>query len=563
MLLSFHQVLVPVTDNVLVTTLVALVPVAALLLLLAGMRLTAWLAALIGSAVTFILAVSVWQAPLVDTGKAYLYGTATGVQNVDWITFWGVVIFNTLVVTGAFGRFRQWLVAQATQDVRVQAILLAWAFGALLEGLVGFGYPWSVVAPILIALGVVEIEALRVAALANNAPVSYGALGAPLIALATVTQLPLLSLSASVGNVVAILAILPPFVLIYLVSGWRGLRTGWPLAVVGVIGYVAGQWPTAHFLGPYLPDVIGSLVCFALLLLFLRVWQPREILAFGGASALAGPTLEPRPIGGGSTDGPPDANADREAGKALTPGQVVMALLPFAILVIVVVLWTGPWYAKGKAPADYSPFSLSVKAISSLGKHKASASAYKAVPFVAGTAILVSWLVIIAFLRPSAAQLGQVFRRTFSQMWGALLVGAFIFGLAYVFNFSGMGNSLANGLSKAGTFYIVLAPIVGFIGVALSGSNTSTNTFFGAFQATVGRLLHFPLLLIPTMNSVGAEIGKPVAIQTASVGVSTSSYVRREGFVIRHNFAWTMIFLLYLIGIGAFYYFVLPGVMKG
>jgi lactate permease len=553
-LLTFRQILAPVGDNALASTLLALVPVVVLLFMLAVLRITAWLAALIGSAVTFVLAVWLWQAPLADTGKAYVYGTITGIQNVDWITFWGVVIFNTLVVTGAFTRFRQWLVAQATEDVRVQAILLAWAFGALLEGLVGFGYPWSVVAPILIALGVVEIEALRVAALANNAPVSFGALGAPIIALATVTQLPIRELSSSIGNVVAILAILPPFVLIYLVSGWRGVRTGWPLAVVGIIGYVAGQWPTSHFLGPYLPDVIGALVCFLLLLGFLRIWRPAEILSYGGRPVIAG----------GST--PPDhgeAVADREAGRALTAGQVFMAVLPFIILVVVVVAWTGPWYAKGKAPTDVNPFTLSVKAISSLGKHKAGATSYKALPFVAGTAILVSWLLILAVLRPTAVQIGEVFRRTFTQMWGALLVGAFIFGLAFVFNFAGMANSLANGLAKVGTFYIVLAPIVGFIGVALSGSNTSTNTFFGAFQATVGKLLGFPVLLTPTLNSVGAEIGKPVAIQTASVGVSTTSYVRREGFVIRHNFGWTMIFLLYLIGIGCLYYFVLPGVMRG
>lgn len=552
-LLTFRQILTPAGDNALASTLLALVPVIVLLFLLAGLRITAWLAALIGSAVTFLLAVAVWQAPLVDAGKAYVYGTLTGVQNVDWITFWGVVIFNTLVVTGAFTRFRQWLVAQATEDVRVQAILLAWAFGALLEGLVGFGYPWSVVAPILIALGVVEIEALRVAALANNAPVSYGALGAPIIALATVTQLPLKDLSASVGNVVAILAILPPFVLIYLVSGLRGLRTGWPLAIVGVIGYVAGQWPTSHFLGPYLPDVVGSLVCFVVLLGFLRVWRPAEILSFGGRPVISGGSTPP--VAG-------EALADREAGRALTPGQVFFAILPFLILVVVVVAWTGPWYAKGKAPTDVNPFTLTVKAISSLGQHKASASSYKALPFVAGTAIFAAWLLILAVVRPSGAQIGEVFRRTFNQMWGALLVGAFIFGLAYDFNFSGMANSLANGLAKVGTFYIVLAPIVGFIGVALSGSNTSTNTFFGAFQATVGKLLGFPVLLTPTINSVGAEIGKPVAIQTASVGVSTTSYVRREGFVIRHNFGWTMIFLLYLIGIGCLYYFLLPGLMR-
>jgi lactate permease len=180
--------------------------------------------------ITFLLALWVWRMPLGDGALAYLYGSATGVWNVDWITFWGVMLFNTLVTTGTFDRFRRRLTSQATQDVRVQTMLFAWALGALLEGLVGFGYPWAFVAPILITLGIPDIDAIRVAAIANNAPVSYGALGAPIIALAAVTGYSLTALSAAVGHIVAILALLPPWVLIYLVTGKEGFKDGWPLA---------------------------------------------------------------------------------------------------------------------------------------------------------------------------------------------------------------------------------------------------------------------------------------------------------------------------------------------
>ncbi|HEV2582168.1 MAG TPA: L-lactate permease, partial [Ktedonobacteraceae bacterium] len=193
----FNQVLNP-TGNLGLTVVAALIPVIVLLVLLAVFRVTAWLATLIGSILTLIVAIAIWQLPLGAGIQSYLIGSANGIWAVDWITFWGVVIFNTLKLTGLFDVFKNWLIDQATADVRVQAILLAWALGALLEGLVGFGYPWAVVAPILVALGVVELDALRVAAIANNAPVSYGALGAPIIALAAVTSLPLLSLSASV-----------------------------------------------------------------------------------------------------------------------------------------------------------------------------------------------------------------------------------------------------------------------------------------------------------------------------------------------------------------------------
>jgi lactate permease len=152
-------------------------------------------------------------------------------------------------------------------------------------------------------------------------------------------------------------------------------------------------------------------------------------------------------------------------------------------------------------------------------------------------------------------------KRSFSQMWGALLVAPIVFGLAQVFNYSGMASTLAYGFSRVGTWFILPAPILGWIGVALSGSNTSTNALFGGFQYAVGGLLRMPLLL-PSLNSAGAEVGKPVAPQTTSVGVSTSSYVRREGEVIRHNFGWTLVILGYLILIGVFYFFVLPSAMR-
>ncbi len=551
----FHQILNP-TGNLGLTVLAALIPVVVLLVLLAVFRITAWLATLIGSILTLIVAIVLWQLPLGAGIQSYLIGSANGIWAVDWITFWGVVIFNTLKLTGLFDTFKNWLVEQATADIRVQTILLAWALGALLEGLVGFGYPWAVIAPILVALGVVEIDAIRVAAIANNAPVSYGALGAPIIALAAVTQLPLLSLSASVGKVVAILALLPPWVLIYLVAGRKGFRDGWPLAIVGSLAYILGQFPVSQFLGPYLPDIAGALVSFGAILLLLKVWRPKTVLGYGGvelseeeqrtqyAAGIGNPTHE--------TGDPPG-----EIEAAPSTHSVFDALLPFLILIVIVVLWTGPWSPLPKV----SVISFALKAISSIS-HKATSVSYPFTPFIAGTSILASWLVMLLFIRPSGAVLGQVFRDTFRQMWGALLVGFFIFGLAFVFNYSGMAASLAYGFSKVGPAFILLAPILGWIGVALSGSNTSTNSLFGLVQVQVGRLLGFPVFLLPSMNSVGAEVGKPVAPQTASVGVSTSKFVRNEGQVIRHNMGWTLVLLAWLIIVGLLYYFLLPGLMR-
>src|SRR5579863_9664867 len=383
----FSQVIDP-TGNLFLTTIIALIPVALLLVLLAVFRVTAWLAVIIGSIVTLLLGIILWGAPGDGAFKAYVLGSATGVWSVDWITFWGVIIFNTLVLTGLFEKFKDWLVVQATGDVRVQTILLAWAIGALLEGLVGFGYPWAVVAPILIAFGIVEIDAIRVAALANNAPVSYGALGAPIIGLAAVTGLPLLALSASVGKIVAVLALLPPWVLIYLVSGRKGFREGWPLAIVGSLAYILGQFPVSQYLGPYLPDIVGALVCFGALLL-LQVWRPKTVLGYGGIEL--------------SEEEQRAQNAAR-MGESTSQQSVLAALLPFLILVVVVVLWTGPWSPLPKIVAP----SLLVKAVSSIS-HKVTSVSFAYAPFIGGTAIFVSWLIMLLFIRPSLGVLGQVF----------------------------------------------------------------------------------------------------------------------------------------------------------
>ena len=535
----FTQIVNP-AGNLLLTWIIALVPVVALLILLAVIRLSAWTATLIGSIITFLLGLYVWRMPLGDGILAYLYGSATGVWNVDWITFWGVMLFNTLVVTGVFDHLRRWLLAQGTEDVRVQAILFAWAFGALLEGLVGFGYPWAVVAPILITLGIPDLDALRVAAIANNAPVSYGALGSPIIALAAVTGLPLLALSGAVGHIVAILALLPPWILIYLVSGRTGLREGWPLAIVGSLGYIAGQFPVAYYLGPYLPDIAGSIVCFVLLLLLLKVWHPRTVLGYGGSPVSAA-----------------DHARASAAAHGLSTIEVLRAWMPFAVLVIVVVLWTGPWSPLPRVVL----FAPRVIAQSGVSPGTIVTAIFSFTPFVGGTAILAAWAIVALLLRLSAAQLGEIWRRTWSQMWGALLVGVFIFGLAYIYNYAGIAASLAFSFSKVGWAFIIVAPILGWIGVALSGSNTSTNAMFGTFQMLVGKLLGFPAMLLPTLNSVGAEIGKPVAPQTASVGVSTTRFVRNEGAVIRHNMGWTFFLLAYLVLIGIACYFFFPGVM--
>src|SRR5437879_837122 len=399
----FQQTLNP-AGNLWLTVLIAMIPFIALLYMLAALRLTAWLATIIGGLLTILLGILVWHAPAGDTLKSYLYGGLTGFWAIDWITFWGLIIFNTLVLTGIFERFKKWMIHHATADIRIQTIMLAWAFGALLEGLVGFGYPWAVVVPILVGLGIADLDAIRVAALANNAPVSYGALGAPILGLAAVTGLPMMALSASVGSIVAILALLPPWVLIYLVSGWEGMIEAWPLAIVGSLSYIAGQWPVARYLGPYLPDLSGALVSFWILFLLVKVWRPKKIRAFGGAAlAPAEKSLVLNPS---------------ELGSA---AEALSVWLPYIVLIAVVVSWTGPW---SHLPG-VSWFRLSVASNSSVTQ-KPILSVFNFTPFAGGTSTLASWVVLLRILRPQWPIIRQVFAKPFNQMCAALLGAFFI-----------------------------------------------------------------------------------------------------------------------------------------
>jgi lactate permease len=273
------------------------------------------------------------------------------------------------------------------------------------------------------------------------------------------------------------------------------------------------------------------------------VWRPKRVLGYGGVTLSA------------------EALAKAPRAEALASDQVLIAWAPFVVLVVIVTLWTGPWSPLPKIVL------YSAKVVATAPETGAmTAASFSFAPFVGGSAILASWIVVALLLaalgKLKADHLGEIFAKTFHQVWGAFLVGVFIFGLAYVFNFSGMAASLAKGFSGLGAGFIVAAPILGFIGVALSGSNTSTNAMFGKFQALVGAQLGMPPLLLPSLNSVGAEIGKPIAPQTASVGVSTSRFVRNEGEVIRHNLGWTLILLVYLIVIGVGFYWAGAGVMN-
>lgn len=509
--------------NPVLTIFIDLSPILLLFVLLAGLRQSAWKATLIASLFTLFFAIALGVPPD-QTAAAWAIGALFGVWSISWLIFWGVAWFNTWRLTGHLDAFKYWMFQNITQDMRVLTIALVWALGALIEGLIGFGSPWAYIVPILVSLGLPTLRAITIMAVANTAPVSYGAFGIPVITLAGVTGLPLMFTSSAVAHVVAVLAMVITFLLLYLIDGWRGIREAWPAALMGGLGYILGQYTTAVYLGPYLPDIIGSITAFLFIIALSRVWRPANIVK------------------------PPRLDIN-----AVDNDKVVRAWISLIIFVAVMGLWNSPI-------SPFVKFSLATFKVSAFSTvlNKTVAVSYSFNPFATGTSALIAWLITLPIMGATKRVVAEALKTTWRQMWGAVLTGVFVISLGYVFNFSGMAYSLAHLATGVGLLFLVISPFLGWLGAALTGSNTSSNALFGPFQAAMATLLGMPAGLLPALQSVGAELGKPVAPQTVSTGVSTSEYVRREGEVIRNNLRYSISLVFVLVLIGALYLLLFP-----
>ncbi|ABL88510.1 L-lactate permease [Pyrobaculum islandicum DSM 4184] len=512
------------------TIIIDITPIVVLFILLAGLKLSAWKATLISSIFTLLLAFLV-GAPPDQTMYAWLIGALFGLWSISWLIFWGITWFNTWRLTGHLDAFTSWLLRNIVNDIRVLSLALAWALGALIEGLIGFGTPWAYIVPMLISLGLPSLRAITVVAVANTAPVSYGAFGLPIITIAGVTGLPLMFMSSVAAHIVAVLSFFITFILLYVVDGWRGIREVWPFGLVGAFGYVIGQYTTAVYMGPYLADVIGSILSFIFIIAFSKIWKPKNI-------------IKPTTI---------------KINNIQDKGIVLKAWISLVVFIAVMGLWNSPI-----SPMKLNLATFSVSAYSEVLEKKVSVS-YTFNLLATGTSALVAWLITIPIMGANREVVAKALRTTLSQTWGAVLTGIFVISLAFVFNFSGMAYSLAYLASGLGIWFIFISPFLGWLGAALTGSNTSSNALFGPFQAAMGTLLGLPQGLLPGLQTIGGELGKPVAPQTVSAGVSTTEYVRREGEVIRNNLKYSigLVFLLLLIGIAYLTLYPYPFILHG
>ncbi len=524
----------PIAGNLPLSALAAVLPVAALLIVLAGLRKPSWVASMAGLATAAVVAIAVYGMPFSIAVSAVGYGAAQGLFPIGWVVFTAILLYNITVATGRFDIVRS-SVANLTSDRRLQALLIAFAFGAFIEGAAGFGTPVAVAAAMLTGLGFKPFRAATLCLLANTAPVAFGSIGTPLIMLATVTGLPLLQLSAGVGRICAPVSLFIPGYLILVVGGWKCLRGVLPAALLCGFSFGIMQFLVSNYIGAELTDILASLTAIASLVLLFHFWKPKDNYQMEG-------------------DGPVPPKTH------ISAGDMISAWTPFALLVICVLVWgLKPVQAQLVHTTIKFPWPGLHRLILRMPPVAATATPYEAVYTfgwlsAAGSACFVSALLSALVLRMKPSAFVALQGRTIRQLVLAETTIATVLGLAFLMNYSGATGTLGLTFSATGALFPFFGALLGWLGVFLTGSDTSANALFGSLQVVTAQKLHMNAALMAAANSSGGVMGKMISLQNiavaaAATGLATADESRLFRFTLRHS-----IFLASVIGVIAMVY---------
>src|SRR3954464_13468162 len=540
----YQQVTDPVGDSLGLSSIFAALPIITLFVLLGGVKMKAQWAGLISLLVALLVAVIVYPMPVDQALLSAGEGAAFGLFPIMWIVVNAVWLYNITVKTGDFAVLRRSF-AKISDDQRIQAIIIAFSFGALLEALAGFGNPVAITSVMLIALGFKPIKAASVALVANTAPVAFGAIAIPIVTLSDITGLPKEDLGAMVGRQTPFLALMVPLILIAMVDGSRGIRQTWPAAVAGGLTFAVAQFATSNYISVELTDIVAALTSTAAIVLLLRVWQPGEPLI--GEDVAAGRMSRPA-VAGSSTHAPALEEEVRRRDDTIKdpPGDVVRAYSPYLVLIAVLsiaqipaiknALLEKPWTTTFQWPGlnvvnpDGDPLTSLTYNVNWLP--------------AAGTLLLISGLITMVILRVSPARSVKVFAATFDQLKWAILTVASVLALAYVMNQSGQTITLGLWVAGAGGGFALLSPPIGWLGVAVTGSDTSSNALFGALQVTAAKEAGIDPTLLAAANSSGGVLGKMISPQNLAIGAAAVGMAGREGDLFRTVLKWSLILVL-------------------
>ena len=542
----FNLVNNPVGGSLALSALVAALPLLTLFVLLGAMRWKAWQAGLASLVVALGVAILGFRMP---AGQALLSageGAAFGLFPIVWIVLTAIWIFRLTELTGydlvlrrAFGSL--------SPDHRVQAVLIAFCFGALLEALAGFGTPVAVTAVMLMALGLRPIKAASVALVANTAPVAFGAIAVPITTLAKITGLDPVTLGAMVGRQTPILAVFVPLMLVLMVDGRRGVRQAWLPALVGGLGFGGAQFLSSNFFNYQVADIIAATVGALAVVLLLRVWQPSQVLTADSevreevlvtAGAGGGAATERRPAGSGGAGFGGTAPA---TGGALSSGAALMALAPY---LIVVALFTAVSFGPLKTfVGTHSGWKFAwpgLHVADAAGK-PLGATVYNFNLFsAAGTVLLVAGLLTALLYRIPVSRAAAALVKVVVQFRFTILTVVSVLALAYVMNLSGQTVTLGVAFASTGAFFAFLSPVVGWIGVAVSGSDTSSNSLFGLLQTTAAQQTGINPYLLAAANSSGGVLGKMISPQNLAIAAAVVGMEGKESVLFRKVIWWSL-----------------------
>lgn len=557
---AFHQLTDPLGSLALAAVLAAL-PLILLFILLGVFRTKAWKAAVASLALSVVLAVAVWRMPVGQALSATAEGAFYGFFPILWILINALWVYRLTTETRWFGVLGA-TIRSVSGDLRILAILIAFCFGALLEALAGFGAPVAITSAMLMAAGMKPLKSASVSLLANTAPVAFGAMGSPVIALSGVTGIPLGTVAAMAGRQTPFLAIIVPLLLVFIVDGRRGVRQTWPAAVVGGTVFAIVQFATSNFFTVELTDVLAGIVAIAAVLLLLRVWKPAAADVADDAVAVqepasvvlgtkrAGANLDPgtTPVGGGTARGtgqpilPGQGAADEsEVPARPSPREIWMAIAPY--LVVIAVFSVSQIPVVKSWLTDAGGFSFSWPGLDVVGTNGKPASS-QTIRFdhlkATGTLLLISGLITLALYRIRFAAGIKIYLKTLGLLRWTILTVCSVLALSFVMNLSGETGTLGVALASAGGIFALLSPVLGWIGVALTGSDTSANSLFGQLQVTAATHAGLSPVLMAATNSSAGVLGKMLSLQNLAVAAAAVGIDGLESTLFRRLLGWSI-----------------------
>jgi len=513
--------------NLAFSALVAALPVAVLLGLLAFTKLRAHTAALAALATSLTIAILVYKMPVRLAGMAAVFGAAYGLFPIGWIVLCAIFFYDITVHTGKFEIIKH-SIAGLADDRRIQAILIAFCFGAFIEGAAGFGTPVAISAAMLIGLGFRPLPAAGLALIGNTAPVAFGALGIPIVTLASITGIPVEALSAMVGRQIAPFALIIPFWLIWAMAGWRKMLEVWPACLTAGLSFAVIELAISNYHGPWIVAICSSLGSILSLLLLMRVWRPKTTWRFEH-----------------DEDAAKEAEASPPAGNlpAATRRQVFVAWMPWAIMSVIVFSWGLPAVKASLnrlTPPDI-PIPWLHLAVFRAPPVVLKPAAEKALytlnwPSATGTSLLLAGVVSGLMLGVSPAQLLRLFGATLHRVRWSLLTIAAMLAIGYSTRYAGLDATLGLAFASTGVLFPFFSPLLGWLGVALTGSDTSSNVLFGNLQQITARQLGISPVMAAAANSTGGVMGKMIDAQSIVVASVATGQQGGEGQILRYVF---------------------------